>query len=75
MLEFDIDKVPEGKCQEASMFAASIGMEGKYVPCFQPATKLMHCSRDKRDYRMCEMCADHNLTRGMTIVKELPDEN
>ena len=36
-----------------------------YIPCNAPATKVLYCNRDKRDYRMCDMCADHNVRRGM----------
>lgn len=32
-----------------------------YVPCNKPAETLVYHKRDDRTYRMCEMCADHNI--------------
>ena len=43
-------------CEEASMLSREF-----YIPCNQPAVRLVYHSRDKRTYRMCEGCADHNL--------------
>ena len=56
-------KAQEGCCEEASQFSSLV-----YIPCNQPATKVMRSDRDKRDYRMCDMCAHHNLKRGMVDV-------
>jgi hypothetical protein len=60
-------KAQDGGCEEASIFSREV-----YIPCNQPATKVMRSERDKRDYRMCDMCADHNLRRGMVEIK--PEE-
>jgi hypothetical protein len=50
----------EGCCEEASLMS-----HDAYIPCNAPASKLMFSARDRRVYRMCEACADHNTRRGM----------
>lgn len=51
-------------CEEASPMSHNF-----YIPCNKPATTVVHCDKDRRDYRMCEMCAVHNTrNRGMTMV-------
>lgn len=49
-------------CEEASMLSHSF-----YIPCNRPAVSIVE-HRDGR-YRMCEMCADHNVrNRGAKLV-------
>lgn len=53
-------------CEEASPRS-----HGFYIPCDRPA-KFMVKNRDLQPYRMCEMCADHNVrNRGAAIVRKL----
>jgi hypothetical protein len=59
-------KAKEGCCEEASTMSHDF-----YIPCNRPAVKVLYCDKDKREYRMCDMCAHHNLTRGMVVVKDL----
>lgn len=57
-----LEAKPNG-CQEAKM-----GMGDGYIPCNRPATRLIK-HRDEGPYRMCDMCADHNVrNRGGTDV-------
>jgi hypothetical protein len=63
-------KAKEGCCEEASHLSTTA-----YIPCNRPATKIMHSEKDQRNYRMCDMCADHNLRRGMTEVTPSPKPN
>lgn len=42
-------------CEEASMLSV-----GLYVPCNQPATRMVK-NRDPKEYRMCDACAYHNV--------------
>lgn len=56
-------KAQEGCCEEASSMSRDF-----YIPCNAPASKVLSCDRDGRDYRMCEPCAWHNLRRGMVDV-------
>lgn len=56
-------KANEGCCEEASMFSTNM-----YIPCNKPATKVMRSDKDKKDHRMCDMCSDHNLRRGMVEI-------
>ncbi len=53
-------KAGPGRCEEASPLSGE-----KYIPCNAPAERLMYSPQDKRTYRMCGPCADHNLRRGM----------
>jgi hypothetical protein len=53
-------------CEEASMLSRE-----SYIPCGQPAKKVLHSPRDGRDYNMCEPCADHNRGRGMFIKGDI----
>lgn len=53
----------DAKCQEASIFSRE-----KYIPCYAPATYVMHSEKDGRHYYMCERCALTNTRRGMTVV-------
>lgn len=60
------------KCEEASLFTPST--EFMYVPCAATATHKMFSKRDDRHYWMCDMCAAHNLGRGMVEVEPLESE-
>jgi len=40
----------------------------RYIPCNAPAVSVLYSERDRRMYRMCDMCADHNTRRGMRVV-------
>ena len=55
---FTPDDAKPGGCQEASLHNP---IPNVYLPCNQPAVRLVYHSREDRTYRMCEMCADHNL--------------
>lgn len=57
-------------CEEAAL-----GCRDIYIPCNKPATQVLHCSRDKRDYRMCDFCADHNIRRGMKFKEDFNHAN
>lgn len=61
-------KAKEGCCEEASTMSHNF-----YIPCNAPAVKVLRCDKDKRDYRMCDMCAHHNLKRGMVEIEVLPE--
>ena len=52
-------KAEPGCCEEASPASRDF-----YIPCNRMATCRVYLPRDDRTYRMCEMCADHNLRRG-----------
>lgn len=55
-------------CQEASPLSRDA-----YIPCNAPARRFVFHERDRRVYRMCEACADHNFTnRGALDVGEYP---
>jgi hypothetical protein len=57
-------KAGEHRCEEASMFSTT-----SYIPCNAPAEAIVHSKVDRRDYRMCAGCADHNVrNRGMEYV-------
>lgn len=58
-------KAREDCCEEAAPVSVPF-----YVPCNRPAEFLMYSPQDKRHYRMCDMCAHHNLKRGMLKVGE-----
>ena len=45
-------------CEEASLF----GPPGMYLPCNEPATTVVKW-KPEGPYRMCDMCADHNIKR------------
>lgn len=52
-----------GCCEEASLWSREF-----YIPCNEPA-KYMVKNRDPKPYRMCDMCADHNVrNRGAKII-------
>lgn len=55
----------EGRCQEAGPLSSE-----KYFPCNRPAVSIVEfTARKEGPYRMCEMCADHNIrNRGATLV-------
>jgi hypothetical protein len=54
-------KASPGCCEEASALSHST-----YIPCNKPAARMVK-NRDTEPYRMCEMCADHNVhNRGAT---------
>lgn len=50
----DFEAKPGG-CEEASPMSHQF-----YIPCNQPATRMVK-TRDPNPYRMCDMCADHNV--------------
>jgi hypothetical protein len=50
-------------CEEASPASHNF-----YIPCNRPAAKIVK-TRDPEPYRMCDICANHNVrNRGATIV-------
>lgn len=52
-----------GCCEEASVLSHSF-----YIPCNRPATQVVTFTQEG-PYRMCAMCADHNVrNRGATHV-------
>lgn len=55
-----------GFCEEASMFAGG----STYIPCGAKPTHNMFSARDRTTYLMCDMCADHNIRRGMVEIKK-----
>lgn len=56
-------------CEEASLFIPSTAT--LFVPCGQPATQSVYHKNDSKTYRMCEMCAGHNVrNRGAVLVPE-----
>lgn len=59
-------KAGEGRCEEASLLSTT-----GYIPCNQPATKIIQYIGEETMYRMCDMCADHNVrNRNAKIVGE-----
>lgn len=54
-----------GCCEEASPLSSKT-----YIPCNKPAVSLVHWpKRQEGPYRMCEMCAHHNVrNRGAEIL-------
>lgn len=54
-------------CEEAIMFPSDT-----YIPCGQPANKLVFHRRDAATYHMCEGCADHNIRNrgGLEVTYE-----
>lgn len=58
-------KALPGCCEEASSLST-----GWYIPCNQPATKIVK-TKDINSYRMCDMCANHNVrARNAKIIGE-----
>jgi hypothetical protein len=49
-------KAAPGCCEEASTLSAQF-----YIPCNRPATRMIRNTDQQSPYRMCEMCADHNV--------------
>ena len=43
-------------CEEASVLSKET-----YIPCGQPAAEIVWHNKDRRAYRMCAPCADHNI--------------
>lgn len=64
-------KAGKGRCEEASPFSY-----GGYIPCNAPAVVLVqHKGRSEGPYRMCALCASHNVhNRNAEVVRELTDE-
>lgn len=60
------DIVALGFCEESLP-----GFGNMLVPCGKVASNLMRCSRDKRDYFMCDACSDHNEKRGMVKLRKV----
>lgn len=57
-------KAKPGCCEEASHMSHQF-----YIPCNQPATWLVKNRDPQSPYRMCDMCADHNIrNRGAECV-------
>ena len=56
-MSLELKARPNG-CEEAALIS-----QGFYIPCNISATRNIYHSRDKRTYRMCDMCADHNVKR------------
>jgi len=48
-------KAKDHCCEEASTASRDF-----YIPCNRPATQVVR-HRDDADYRMCDMCANHNI--------------
>lgn len=59
----------EDTCEEASPFSGNF-----YIPCGRPASAVVHHKRDQKAYRMCDGCADHNVTNrgGVALHVENP---
>lgn len=53
-----MESAREHCCEEVSMHSIGVGFE---VPCNKPAEILVYHHRDRRSYRMCAGCADHNI--------------
>jgi hypothetical protein len=49
-------KAKDHCCEEASPMSRDF-----YIPCNQPAARLVYLKVDRATYRMCEACADHNI--------------
>ena len=65
------DQVAEGLCQEASPASTFA-----YVPCGAPATTVVTSPSGDETYRMCDMCAHHNVNnRGFTEVGPYTNPN
>lgn len=59
-------KARDGCCEEASLLSRQF-----YIPCNKPARYIVR-NRDPQPYRMCEICADHNVrNRGAKILNEI----
>ena len=57
-------KAAPDRCEEASPLSRE-----KYIPCNAPAVAIIYHDRDRREYRMCAPCADHNVrNRGGKMV-------
>lgn len=56
----------KGCCEEASVLS-----HNHYIPCNAPAVVLID-NGDRRQYRMCQPCAQHNIhNRGARLVRPL----
>lgn len=54
----------EGTCEEASIYSTNA-----YIACGNKSTKAVYHKRDDATYRMCDMCAYHNIhNRGGELV-------
>jgi hypothetical protein len=63
-------KARPGGCEEASPMSHNF-----CIPCNRPATRMIK-NRDPRPYRMCDMCADHNVrNRGAEDVGPFKEED
>ncbi len=55
-----------GCCEEASIQSHEF-----YIPCNKPAENFVSYPRDKREYRMCAACTDHNVkNRGAVLLRK-----
>ena len=64
-------KAKPGCCEEASMLSHQF-----YIPCNRPAVRMIKNKDPQSPYRMCEMCADHNVkNRGATDVGPFVSEH
>lgn len=64
-------KALPGRCEEASPFSM-----GGFLPCNNPATRVIGWKSGEGPYRMCPTCAATNLRRGaidMGPYKETED--
>lgn len=58
-------KADDHCCEDASALSTT-----HYIPCNRPAVFIVYSERDKRDYRMCQLCAQHSIQNRDMQVKE-----
>jgi hypothetical protein len=59
-----------GGCEEASPMSHHF-----YIPCNRPATRMIKNRDPQSPYRMCDICADHNVrNRGAEDVGPFKEE-
>lgn len=58
-------------CEEASPMSVN-----RYIPCGRPAAEIIWHNKDRRAYRMCDGCADHNTRNrgGIRLVAAPPSD-
>ena len=67
--------VAELKASPTGCEEASLNSKEHYIPCNAPA-RFMVKNRDATPYRMCEMCADHNVkNRGAVVIGDFVIES
>lgn len=58
----------DGPCEEASPLSFKFKID-----CGRPSVAIVWHNKDQRAYRMCDMCADHNVTnRGGILLYPVP---